>query len=147
MIGGATNMADPTHDPIAYVYEADVHCLNCGEDSFGIGEFGFAEGTDREGNEVGVIPPWGEWWEPTETGVQTLTCGTCQKLIASIMTGPLGLRRLPMLLHYWRCKCGVEGGPFWTRAAAVTECQEHQRTAHNNALHALGNTIVYQERS
>jgi hypothetical protein len=59
------------HDPIAYTYEADVHCPSCTFKRFPNGE-----GTDREGNQVGAIAPWDETDEAGEY------CGDCHGEIA-----------------------------------------------------------------
>ncbi len=66
-------------DPIAYTYEADHHCPTCAWLRFGQDEHGFVPETaeDGEGNPVGAVAPWDEWWEPSETGVQTLACSDC----------------------------------------------------------------------
>lgn len=75
-----------TYDPIAYIYEADVHCPSCAEARFGRSDRGFiAEGSeDFEGNPVGIIAPWDEWHEPSITEAQTLNCGTCSYEIDSL---------------------------------------------------------------
>lgn len=73
------------HDPIAYTYEADHHCPGCTEARFGRSEDGWIAGenedgsypVDGEGNPVGVVAPWDEWWEPSLDEPQTLVCGTC----------------------------------------------------------------------
>jgi len=57
--------------PIAYTYEADTHCHNCT-----VSRFGSTEGTDSEGNQIGAIFSWDEWYN-VGTGSQTLSCGTC----------------------------------------------------------------------
>lgn len=67
-------------DPTAYTYEADYHCEGCAEARFGRDEDGWITGTDGEGNEVGVIAPWDEWYandvyEGNDEAV--LSCGTC----------------------------------------------------------------------
>ena len=72
------------HDPIAFTYEADHHCESCAEKRFGRNEDGEITGTDGEGNSVGVIAPWNEWYandmyEGNEVAV--LTCGTCGEVI------------------------------------------------------------------
>ena len=53
-------------DPIAYTYEADVHCPADTEVRFGRGPNGFIaeESTDSEGNRVGAVFSWdrdGDW--------------------------------------------------------------------------------------
>jgi hypothetical protein len=80
-------------DPIAYVYEADHHCESCTEARFGRSESGFvAEGaTDSEGNEVGALFSWDEWYandvyEGNPRAV--LACGTCGEIIEEIDLGP-----------------------------------------------------------
>jgi hypothetical protein len=87
-----------SHDPIAYIYEADTHCPPCAKARFGAtyrtlagpgfptyelarafdsvvyGPF-IAEGAkDAEGNPVGAIFAWDEW-------EGTLACGTCHEVI------------------------------------------------------------------
>jgi hypothetical protein len=71
-----------THAPIAYTYEADTHCPDCAEKRFGLSPRGFIaeDATDGEGNSVGVIAPWDEWYNIGE-GFQTLSCGTCGVVI------------------------------------------------------------------
>ena len=71
------------YDPIAYQYEADLHCPSCAEERFGRGPYGhIAENsTDREGNPVSIIAPWDEWADVTVAGVHTLECGTCECVI------------------------------------------------------------------
>lgn len=70
------------HEPIAFIYEADTHCPDCAEKRFGRGTRGFiAEGAiDHEGNPVGVIAPWDEWFD-AGCGYQSLACGTCGEVI------------------------------------------------------------------
>lgn len=64
------------HDPIAYTYDADVHCPSCAIARFG-SEPGHPwppeDATDSEGNGVGAIAPWDE--------ADDLTCGTCGTVI------------------------------------------------------------------
>lgn len=66
------------HDPIAYAYEADHHCPGCAFQAFGQDEHGFVpeDARDSEGNPIGAVAPWDEWWNVGE-GNQTLSCGTC----------------------------------------------------------------------
>lgn len=67
-------------DPIAYTYEADVHCVPCALDRFGRepGRTWVREDArDAEGNSVGVIATWDAWCDPDETGQVSLICGTC----------------------------------------------------------------------
>jgi hypothetical protein len=66
------------YEPIAYTYEADVHCPSCAETRFGRDDDGWiASGVvDAEGNEPGAIAPWDEWQDGTDEP-QTLACGTC----------------------------------------------------------------------
>ena len=66
------------HDPIAYTYEADVHCPACSEARFGRDGDGFiaSQVVDREGNEPGAIAPW------DETPSEGLYCGDCHTEIA-----------------------------------------------------------------
>ena len=62
-------------DPIAYTYEADVHCPDCALDRFG-GALDDENTTDQEGNGVGVIAPW------DETPAEGMYCGDCGDEIA-----------------------------------------------------------------
>ena len=84
-----------THDPIAYTYEADTHCPSCTEARFGRCACGFIacpggslkcsdpelQAIDREGNLVGAILPWDEWYDTSEPGQKLLVCGTCGGVI------------------------------------------------------------------
>jgi len=70
-----------SHDPIAYTYEADHHCPDCALRAFGRDEDGWINGTDSEGNPVGVVAPWDEWHEPSDPRAQVLSCGTCGREI------------------------------------------------------------------
>lgn len=72
------------HSPIAYTYDADYHCPECAGKRFGpAGEPTIIpEGAiDSEGNPVGVVSPWDEWWEPTLPECQTLACSDCGTII------------------------------------------------------------------
>lgn len=76
------------HDPIAYTYEADYHCPRCAESRFGSDSHGWIAVTpdgdaalDNEGNPVGVLAPWDEWYDYDLPGTQVLTCGTCAREI------------------------------------------------------------------
>ena len=60
-----------TREPIAYAYDADVHCRACAQARFGQDDNGFISGEDSEHNEIGAVFSWDDWWEPTDT------CGTC----------------------------------------------------------------------
>jgi len=71
------------YDPLAYTYEADVHCPDCAEERFGRGGTvdggpGFiAEGShDSEGNEVGAIFVWDSWHQDSSQ-CETLSCSDC----------------------------------------------------------------------
>ncbi len=73
------------HDPIAYTYESDYHCSACAIARFGTGDTGIGAdrwppetARDNEGNPIGAVAPWDEWWEPSEVSVQVLTCSDCQ---------------------------------------------------------------------
>lgn len=69
-----------SHDPIAYVYDADLHCPGCAEQRFGRDEHGFIAGkgaADSEGNTPGVLAPW------DETDSHGEHCGTCGGQIAA----------------------------------------------------------------
>ena len=71
-------------DPISYTYEADHHCPACAIARFGTAEHGIGadrwpseDARDDEGNPIGAVAPWDEWWEPSEIRVQVLTCSDC----------------------------------------------------------------------
>lgn len=75
------------HDPIAYTFEADYHCPDCTLERFGRDSRGDIAGEgaeDAEGNPIGAVFPWDEWFEPTESGPQTLACGTCGEVIEEL---------------------------------------------------------------
>lgn len=79
------------HDPIAYTYEADHHCETCAEARFGRDEHGEITGTDNEGNEVGAMAPWDEWYaNEVYMGeiLATLVCGTCLGVIEELELTP-----------------------------------------------------------
>ena len=64
--------------PIAYTYEGDHHCYSCTIEQFGTTDLA-DDGTpviDREGNTVGAVFSWDEWYNIGE-GEQTLVCGDC----------------------------------------------------------------------
>lgn len=63
-------------DPIAYTYEADTHCPDCCRERFGNDYGDNVETLDNEGNHVGAVWGWDQWYE-TGCGDQTLGCGTC----------------------------------------------------------------------
>ena len=68
-----------THDPIAYTYDADLHCVDCATARFGVakGHPWLPESArDSEGNEIGAVAPWDEWWN-ADGECETLTCGDC----------------------------------------------------------------------
>ena len=68
------------HTPIAYTYEADYHCPACAEAKFGLDSNGYITGIDFEGNNVGVVAPWDEWYQ-LDYGTQTLNCSNCGELL------------------------------------------------------------------
>ena len=72
------------YEPIAYTYEADFHCGACAETRFGRDRNRDIVGADREGNAVGVVAPWDEWWEPSFECAQVLGCGICGAEVVSI---------------------------------------------------------------
>ena len=72
-------------DPIAYTYEADMHCVHCALSRFGPepGRPWVREGAnDAEGNRVGALAPWEGWCDLHESGSQVLACGTCGSVIS-----------------------------------------------------------------
>jgi len=70
-------------DPIAYTYEADYHCPNCAFARFGQDELGFVpiDSEDDEGNTIGIVSPWDEWYDVSTDECQILACGTCHDII------------------------------------------------------------------
>lgn len=98
-------------DPIAYTYDADTHCPDCAEAAHGYGpvtgepnarwEIGYRlvgsiigtpnfitrASLDKDGNEIGAVAPWDEWYD-TSIDFQTLACATCHKVIATFPTEP-----------------------------------------------------------
>lgn len=70
--------------PIAYTYEADVHCPSCAAARFGLDDQGFVPAgvTDAEGNEPGAVAPWDEWGEPCAGEDQVLVCSDCEAELA-----------------------------------------------------------------
>lgn len=85
------------HDPIAYVYDADIHCEDCALKRFGRDESGFITGTDSEGNEVGVVAPWESAGNFDDhdfaEGPYVAGCGTCQRII-ECQTSPNAMAEL-----------------------------------------------------
>lgn len=81
-------------DPIAYTYEADVHCPACAVARFGRESRisgGFypwppEDARDSEGNPVGAVAPWDDVCEDCEDGRPEtfcrLVCGTCGGVIS-----------------------------------------------------------------
>jgi hypothetical protein len=71
------------YDPIAYIYEADWHCPECAIFRFGA-EPGYPwviDGArDDEGNFVGVVAPWDEWWQGYGEN-ESLGCADCGRVI------------------------------------------------------------------
>lgn len=74
--------------PLAYTYEADHHCRECTIERFGGSGNFIAEGAiDNEGNMVGALFSWDEWYandifEGNSEAV--LNCGTCHSEIDRI---------------------------------------------------------------
>jgi hypothetical protein len=64
------------YDPIAYMYEAALHCPDCALERFGRDADGWITGADSEGNQIGVVPPW------DETDPAGEYCDTCGVQIA-----------------------------------------------------------------
>ena len=63
-----------THS-IGYTYEADHHCGACT-----VIRFGSTEGVDDEGNDVGAVLSWDEWYN-VGAECQTLACGDCGSIL------------------------------------------------------------------
>jgi hypothetical protein len=68
------------HIPIAYTYEADVHCPACCRVKFGDEYEDIPDARDSEGNPIGALFGWDEWYD-VGCGNQTLSCGDCGKII------------------------------------------------------------------
>lgn len=69
---------------IAYSYEADHHCIECTYKRFGGTPYSALEverAVDNEGNPVHPLFDTNEWHEPSISGVQTLSCGDCGRII------------------------------------------------------------------
>lgn len=102
--------------PIAYTYEADHHCPDCAEQRFGRSEAGFIaeEATDNEGNEVGAIFPWNEWWQDS-SACETLFCSDCSGEID--------------IAHADPCTCDEGGDVEYSRCPAcgsvIDYCRGH----------------------
>lgn len=66
------------HDPIAYTYDADIHCPACAVARFGA-EPGYRwvreSAIDSEGNPVGAISPW------DDDDPDGIVCGTCGETV------------------------------------------------------------------
>ena len=72
--------SDAMRDPIAYTYDADVHCPDCALERFGCDASGFIAGEgaeDSEGNAPGALAPWDEWHVCERNSDAVLACGTC----------------------------------------------------------------------
>jgi hypothetical protein len=80
-----------THYPIAFTYEADVHCPACTFARFGREPDRVVPGrtwpwppddaTDREGNPIGSIAPWDDWCNGKDEQLCRLACGDCREII------------------------------------------------------------------
>lgn len=70
------------HDPIAYTYEADWHCPECAIARFGEDEHGFVpeNAEDNEGNSIGAVSPWDEWWN-LDGECEALSCSDCHAIL------------------------------------------------------------------
>lgn len=64
------------HDPIAYAYDADVHCPECAAERFG-DKLDDPKTEDSEGNTLGVMFSWDEG---SERGTY---CGDCSAEISA----------------------------------------------------------------
>jgi len=60
--GDSPSIATGHGHPIAYAYEAVLHCPWCAAKRFGVDDNGWIPGSarDGEGNEVGAVAPWDE---------------------------------------------------------------------------------------
>jgi len=67
-------------DPIAYTYDADYHCPDCTRARFGTDEnhpWPPETAQDSEGNPLGAVAPWDEWYDFGYIAVQVLSCSDC----------------------------------------------------------------------
>ena len=76
-------------DPIAYTYEADYHCPDCAFKRFGRDDNGFVpeDAKDSEGNPVGAVSPWEEWYDNDlyeGNSYAVLGCSDCGEIIEEI---------------------------------------------------------------
>ena len=69
------------NNPIAYTYETDTHCPHCCKARFGDDYGDNTDTVDNEGNPIGVIYGFDQWYDIGQ-GNQTLGCGTCYQEIA-----------------------------------------------------------------
>ena len=76
------------YDPIAYTYDADHHCESCALARFGRDERGDIVGTDSEGNEIGAVAPWDEWWTGDNYECEVMCCGDCDDVITRTCADP-----------------------------------------------------------
>ena len=85
---------------IAYTYEADVHCIDCTENTFGEtfakmrGLSDYFLPDDREGNRVHPLFSIDEWQEfdasfLADNPIQYLACGDCHKVIDEYKHEPI----------------------------------------------------------
>ena len=78
-------MARPWNIPIAYAYDADIHCESCSIRRYGIDGPGRPwvreNAVDREGNPVHPVFPDDAPWTYSPDGSHRLWCGTCGECI------------------------------------------------------------------
>lgn len=91
-------------DPIAYTYEADHHCPECALERFGRNAHGTVpeSAEDNEGNPVGAVMPWEEWFDIGLDACEVLTCGTCM--------GEIDRAHLGGFQGSDECTCALETG-------------------------------------
>lgn len=72
-----------TMKPMAFAYDADVHCPDCAVEHFGGDVLESSEGLeDSEGNEPHAVFENEEWWQgPAYAELETLTCGACGTIL------------------------------------------------------------------
>ena len=61
---------------LAYLYDGGIHCVECAERRFGREEE-LTASRDTDGQPVGELEVWDEWWDATLPLCQFLDCSTC----------------------------------------------------------------------
>lgn len=68
---------------LCYTYDADYYCAVCAKAQFGTDDHGFVpeDAKDSEGNKIGAVFTWDEWYNFDE-GEQQINCADCTGFIA-----------------------------------------------------------------